>query len=33
MTRLELGREKFTDQIWEWKKHHGNIITDQIRKM
>jgi len=33
LTRQKLGREKFTDQIWEWKKHHGNIITNQIRKM
>jgi valyl-tRNA synthetase len=32
-TRQELGREKFTDKIWEWKKASGGTITSQMRRL
>ncbi|WP_447894212.1 valine--tRNA ligase [Vreelandella sp. GE22] len=32
-TRHELGREAFTDKIWEWKEESGGHITRQLRRM
>jgi valyl-tRNA synthetase len=32
-TRHELGREKFTDAVWEWKETSGNTITKQSRRL
>jgi valyl-tRNA synthetase len=26
----ELGREKFTEKVWEWKEKYGNIILNQL---
>ncbi|WP_020650360.1 valine--tRNA ligase [Solimonas variicoloris] len=31
--RLELGREKFVDKVWEWKKYSAGTIGSQIRRM
>ena len=31
LSRYDLGREKFIDRVWEWKKEFGNKITTQIR--
>ena len=31
--RLELGREKFTEAVWEWKESSGNTITRQSRRL
>ena len=31
--RRELGREKFVERVWEWKKQYGNAITDQMRRL
>ena len=31
--RLDLGREKFIEKIWEWKEHSGNMITRQMRRL
>ena len=33
LSRNDLGREKFIDQVWEWKDQSGNIITKQLRRM
>ncbi len=33
VTREELGREKFIERTWEWKKKYGGMITNQIRRM
>jgi len=33
VTRKELGREAFTDEIWKWKEHHGNRILGQLRRL
>jgi valyl-tRNA synthetase len=32
-TRHDLGREKFLDKVWEWKKESGGAITSQLRRM
>ena len=31
--REELGREKFIEHVWEWKRKYGGIITQQIRRL
>ncbi|MGL4768440.1 MAG: valine--tRNA ligase [Formosimonas sp.] len=33
VSRADLGREKFTEKVWEWKEKSGNIISQQIRRM
>jgi valyl-tRNA synthetase len=33
LTRFDLGREKFTKEIWKWKDKYGNIILDQLKKL
>jgi len=33
MTRQELGRERFIEQVWQWKAQSGGRITEQIRRM
>ncbi len=31
--RKELGREKFNERIWEWRKQSGGTITSQMRRL
>ncbi len=31
-TPQDIGREAFTEKVWEWKKHYGGTILDQIRR-
>ncbi len=33
ITRHDLGREKFTEEIWKWKEESGGTITKQLRRM
>ncbi|MFT5111234.1 MAG: valyl-tRNA synthetase [Parasphingorhabdus sp.] len=33
LTRHDLGREKFIERVWEWKKESGGTITHQLRRM
>jgi valyl-tRNA synthetase len=33
LSRHDLGREKFTEKVWEWKEKSGNTITSQMRRM
>lgn len=33
VTREELGREKFVERTWEWKRKYGSLITTQIRRL
>jgi valyl-tRNA synthetase len=33
LTRDDLGREAFIDQVWQWKAVSGGRITEQIRRM
>ncbi|MFH1161750.1 MAG: valine--tRNA ligase [Candidatus Jorgensenbacteria bacterium] len=33
INRWELGREKFIEKVWEWKKQYGGVIFDQLKKI
>ena len=33
LSRHDLGRDNFVSRIWDWKKHSGNAITNQIRHL
>ncbi len=33
VTREELGREKFVERVWTWKKKYHGIISSQIRRL
>ena len=32
-TRHDLGREKFIERVWEWKRESGGNITRQLRRL
>ena len=31
--KIDIGREKFIQKIWSWKKESGEIIIDQLKKL
>ncbi len=31
--RQELGREAFEERVWEWKRHYGGAILDQMKRL
>src|SRR5690349_14424937 len=31
--RRDLGREKFVERVWEWRKHYGGAILDQMKRL
>jgi valyl-tRNA synthetase len=31
--RREMGREKFVERVWEWKREYGGAILDQMRRL
>ncbi len=33
ISRKELGREKFLEEVWKWKEHSHRIITEQLIKL
>uniref|UniRef100_A0A8R1XQ43 valine--tRNA ligase n=1 Tax=Onchocerca volvulus TaxID=6282 RepID=A0A8R1XQ43_ONCVO len=33
LTRHDLGREKFVEEVWKWKNEKGELIYDQLRKI
>ena len=33
LTKQDLGREKFLDRVWDWKKEYGGRIVKQLRKL
>ena len=33
LSRHDLGRKKFVDQVWDWKETSGSTITRQMRRM
>ncbi len=33
LTKGDLGREKFLERAWEWKKQYGGRIIEQLKKM
>jgi len=32
-TRFDLGREKFIERVWVWRKKYGNLILEQLKKL
>ncbi len=32
-SRRDLGREKFIERVWEWKKEYGGTIIEQLKKL
>eukprot|EP00198_Chlamydomonas_reinhardtii_P003262 XP_001692598.1 predicted protein [Chlamydomonas reinhardtii] len=32
-SRLGLGREAFTERVWQWKEEYGGFITNQLRRL
>mgnify|MGYP001773083460 CR=1 FL=1 len=33
LTRQQIGKEKFVQEVWNWKKRFGNIIIEQFKKL
>jgi valyl-tRNA synthetase len=33
VSRIEIGREKFVERVWEWKRHYGGAILDQMKRL
>ncbi|MGL4540928.1 MAG: class I tRNA ligase family protein, partial [Polymorphobacter sp.] len=33
VTRAQLGREKFLEHVWDWKRESGGTITRQLRRL
>ena len=33
VSRHDLGRDKFIEKVWEWKKYSGDTITRQMRRL
>jgi len=33
ITRYDLGREKFLEEVWKWKEEHGGVIINQLKKL
>ena len=33
LTRHDLGRERFVEQVWDWKRESGGAILDQMRRL
>jgi valyl-tRNA synthetase len=31
--REELGREKFVEEVWKFRQHHGDVILEQLRRL
>jgi valyl-tRNA synthetase len=32
-SRREMGREKFVERVWEWKREYGSAILDQMKRL
>ena len=33
ITRQELGREKFVEEVWKWREQYGNTIIRQLKRL
>lgn len=33
LTRQDVGREKFIQLVWEWKKEYGDLIIEQLKRL
>ena len=31
--RRDMGREEFIERVWEWKRHYGGAILDQMKRL
>ena len=31
--RSDLGREAFVERVWEWKRHYGGAILEQMKRL
>lgn len=31
ITKTDLGREKFLEEVWKWKEEKGNVIFEQLK--
>src|SRR5947209_12914911 len=31
--RRDLGREKFVERVWEWRRHYGGAILEQMKRL
>ena len=32
-TRQQMGREAFVERVWDWKRHYGGAILDQMKRL
>ena len=32
-SRQQIGREAFVERVWEWKRHYGGAILDQMKRL
>ncbi len=32
-TRQQMGREKFVERVWEWRRHYGGAILGQMKRL
>jgi len=32
-SRQQLGREAFVERVWQWKRHYGGAILDQMKRL
>ena len=32
-SRLGMGREAFTEQVWKWREQYGGFIQQQLRRL
>ncbi|MGA9959419.1 MAG: class I tRNA ligase family protein, partial [Acidobacteriaceae bacterium] len=32
-SREQMGREKFVERVWEWKRHYGGAILEQMKRL
>jgi valyl-tRNA synthetase len=32
-SRIAMGREKFVERVWEWKRHYGGAILEQMKRL
>ena len=32
-SRQQMGREKFVERVWEWKRHYGGAILEQMKRL
>ena len=33
LTRHDIGRDKFVEEVWRWKEQKGRVIAEQLRRL